>query len=140
MPGQHPIHPSPRQTIGLAWRTRGLHHGCIHGIPYTGPLQIALDDCKDDLIDLPPDTLLRLRKVKPGIENVRSELQMSVGDRFGPPTLEVGWRDVGDQLVTWTQPLTQSLSEITPAPPLFWTQRPTLYVPAAIPFTEPAAE
>lgn len=50
----------------------------FNGIPYAGPLQIALDDCKDDLIDLPPDTLVRLRKVKPGIENVRSELQNSI--------------------------------------------------------------
>ncbi len=47
----------------------------FNGVPYAGPLQISLDDCKDDLIDLPPHTLVRLRKPKPGIDNVCTELQ-----------------------------------------------------------------
>lgn len=50
----------------------------FNGLPYAGPLQISLDDCKNDLIDLPPHTLNRLRKAKPGIENVCAELQNTI--------------------------------------------------------------
>jgi hypothetical protein len=47
----------------------------FQGIPYAGPLQLSLDDCKDDLIDLPPNAMMHMRKVKPGIEAVVIELQ-----------------------------------------------------------------
>lgn len=50
----------------------------LNGIPYAGPTQILLDDCKDRLIDLPPNSMAKLRKVKPGIDGVRAELQQSL--------------------------------------------------------------
>ena len=49
-----------------------------NGIPYAGPLQISLDDCKDNLIDLPQEALRYLRNAKPGIDAVRTELAHSV--------------------------------------------------------------
>lgn len=58
----------------------------IQGIPYAGPLQISLDDCKDELIDLPQDATRYLRNAKPGIDSVRVELEQSVpvhGDAAG---------------------------------------------------------
>jgi len=48
------------------------------GIPYAGPVQFSLDDCKDQVIDLPPESLAYLRNAKPGIEAVRVELEHSV--------------------------------------------------------------
>ncbi len=50
----------------------------FHGIPYAGPLNLSLDDCKDDLIDLPPNIMVHMRKVKPGIDAVCAELQNSI--------------------------------------------------------------
>ncbi len=49
-----------------------------NGIPYGGPLQFSLDDCKDHLVDLPHDTLRYLRTTKPGIDAVRLELGESI--------------------------------------------------------------
>ena len=49
-----------------------------NGIPYGGPLQFSLDDCKDHLVDLPHDTLRHLRPAKPGIDAVRIELAESI--------------------------------------------------------------
>lgn len=49
-----------------------------NGIPYGGPLQFSLDDCKDHLVDLPHDSLRYLRAAKPGIDAVRIELAESI--------------------------------------------------------------
>jgi len=71
-----------------------------HGIPYAGPVQFSLADCKDDLIDLPQEALRYLRNAKPGIENVRTELEQSVpvhGDAAGVTTA------MHDQFVADTQ-------------------------------------
>lgn len=72
----------------------------LQGIPYAGPVQFSLADCKDHLIDLPQDALRHLRNAKPGIENVRSELEQSVpvhGDAAGVTTA------MHDQFVADTQ-------------------------------------
>lgn len=50
----------------------------FNGIPYAGPLTVSLDDCKDNLVDLPPNTMAHMRKVKPGIDAVCNELQISI--------------------------------------------------------------
>lgn len=70
------------------------------GIPYAGPVQFSLVDCKDDLIDLPHDALRFLRNAKPGIDIVRTELEQSVpvhGDAAGVTT------EMHDQFVADTQ-------------------------------------
>lgn len=50
----------------------------LNGVPYAGPLQFSLDDCKDQLIDLPHDATRHLRNAKPGIDAVMTELAESV--------------------------------------------------------------
>ena len=72
----------------------------IQGIPYAGPVQFSIADCKDHLIDLPQEALRYLRNAKPGIENVRTELDQSVpvhGDAAGVTTA------MHDQFVADTQ-------------------------------------
>lgn len=72
----------------------------LNGIPYAGPVQFSLIDCKDHLIDLPHDSLRYLRSAKPGIGAVIVELQQSVpvhGTMAGVTT------SMHDQFVTDTQ-------------------------------------
>ncbi len=61
----------------------------FNGVPYGGPLQISLDNCKEQLIDLPHDAIRYLRNAKPGLESVATELASSLpvhGEQAGVPT------------------------------------------------------